>query len=52
MNLMHAIAGDYARQHSDKRPLIVTVHEHAGWHLSFLYGAPGIRDGTIWRHGQ
>ena len=44
---MHAIAGDYARQHSDKRPLIVTVHEHAGWHLSFLYGAPGIRDGTI-----
>jgi hypothetical protein len=27
--------------------LIVTVHEHAGWHLSFLYGAPGISDGTV-----
>jgi len=44
--LMQRIADEYAGQ-SDNRPLIVSVHEHAGWHLSYLYGAPGIQDGTI-----
>jgi hypothetical protein len=45
--LMQTVAQVYAEQHADKRPLIITVHEHAGWFLSFLYGAPGISDGTI-----
>ena len=45
--LMPMVANIYAEQHADKRPLIVTVHEHAGWFLSYLYGAPGITDGTI-----
>jgi hypothetical protein len=45
--LMQAVAQVYAEEHADKRPLIVTVHEHTGWFLSFLYGAPGISDGTI-----
>ena len=44
--LMRQIAADYAQSH-DKRPLIVSVHEHAGWHLSFLYGAPHIANGTV-----
>lgn len=44
--LMRQIADEYAGQ-TDKRPLIVSVHEHGGWHLSYLYGAPGIDDGTI-----
>jgi len=41
------VAQAYAEEHADKRPLIVTVHEHAGWFLAFLYGAPGISDGTV-----
>ena len=45
--LMCEVADAYAAEHADKRPLIVTVHEHAGWFLSFLYGAPGIANGTI-----
>ena len=45
--VMQMVANIYAEQHADKRPLIVTVHEHAGWFLSYLYGAPGISDGTI-----
>ena len=45
--LMRTVAQIYSEEHSDKRPLIVTVHEHAGWFLSFLYGAPGISNGTI-----
>jgi hypothetical protein len=45
--LMDTVAKVYAEEHADKRPLIVTVHEHAGWFLSYLYGAPGISDGTI-----
>lgn len=43
--LMRRVADEYAK--TAKRPLIVCVHEHAGWFLSFLYGAPGIEDGTI-----
>jgi hypothetical protein len=46
-DLMGLVADDYATEHPDQRPLIVSVHEHAGWHLSFLYGASGIDDGTI-----
>ena len=46
-DLMGLVADDYAAEHPDLRPLIVSVHEHAGWHLSFLYGASGISDGTI-----
>ncbi len=45
--LMQQVAEEYAEEQADKRPLIVSVHEHAGWHLSFLYGAPGIANGTI-----
>ena len=45
--LMQMVAKVYAEEHADRRPLIVTVHEHAGWFLSYLYGAPGISDGTI-----
>ena len=44
--IMRRIADDYAAQ-SDNRPLVVSVHEHGGWHLSYLYGAPDIEDGTI-----
>ena len=44
--LMRRIADQYAGQ-TDKRPLIVSAHEHGGWHLSYLYGAPGIADGTV-----
>lgn len=44
--LMQTLAHDYAADHAE-RPLIVSVHEHAGWHLSYLYGAAGIADGTI-----
>jgi len=44
--VMRQIADQYAGQHAE-RPLIVFVYEHAGWHLSYLYGAPGIADGTI-----
>lgn len=43
--LMKKIADEYAAQ-SDKRPLVVEVHEHAGWYLSYVYGAPNIADGT------
>jgi hypothetical protein len=45
--LMRKVAADYATEHADKWPLIVSVHEHAGWHLSFLYGAPHIANGTV-----
>ena len=44
--LMRHVADRYAAQ-CDKRPLIVGVHEHAGWFLSYLYGAPAIDDGTV-----
>ena len=44
---MAQVAGDFAKEHADKRPLIVEVYEHAGWFLNYLYGAPGIRDGAI-----
>ena len=44
---MRQVADEFAKDHPDNRPLIVSVHEHAGWYLSFLYGAPGIADGTI-----
>lgn len=43
---MRRIADEYAAQ-SDNRPLVVEVHEHAGWFLAYLYGAPGIDDGTV-----
>ena len=43
---MRQVADEYAEQHAE-RPLIVSVHEHGGWHLSYLYGAPGIANGTI-----
>jgi hypothetical protein len=46
-DLMGLLADDYAAEHPDLRPLVVSVHEHAGWHLSYLYGAAGIADGTI-----
>jgi hypothetical protein len=45
--LMTKVANAYAKEHADKRPLIVSVYEHAGWFLSFLYGAAGISDGRI-----
>ena len=45
-DIMRRIADEYARHHAE-RPLIVAVHEHAGWRLSYLYGAPGIADGAI-----
>ena len=45
--LMQTVANVYAEENADRRPLIVTVHEHAGLFLAFLYGAPGISDGTI-----
>lgn len=35
--LMKAVADAYVER-ADERPLIVSVHEHAGWFLSFLYG--------------
>ena len=44
--LMRKVADAYADKHADNRPLIVSVHEHADWHLSFLYGAPGISNGS------
>lgn len=44
--LMRQVADQYAAQ-CDKRPLVVEVHEHAGWFLAYLYGAPGIDNGTI-----
>jgi len=40
------VADEYAEQ-LENRPLMVSVHEHAGWHLSYLYGAPDIDNGTI-----
>ncbi len=43
---MRQVADEYAEQHAE-RPLIVSIHEHAGWYLSYLYGAPGIANGTI-----
>ncbi len=43
---MRRVADEYATL-CDKRPLIVKVNEHGGWSLSYLYGAPGIDDGTI-----
>jgi len=45
--LMQELANAYAKEHAEKRVLVVEVLEHAGWFLSFLYGAPGIRDGAI-----
>ena len=44
--LMRRVADQYAAQ-CEKRPLVVKVYEHAGWDLSYLYGAPGIDEGTI-----
>jgi hypothetical protein len=44
--IMARIANEYAAQ-CDKRPLVAEVHEHAGWFLAYLYGAPGIDDGTV-----
>ncbi len=44
--LMRKVADDFARDNAG-RPLIVEVHEHAGWYLAYLYGAPHIDDGTI-----
>jgi hypothetical protein len=45
--VMAQVADAFANAHADKRPLIVEVYEHAGWFLNFLYGAPGLTDGTI-----
>ena len=45
--LMDHVARQYAERHTDCWPLIVRVNEHAGWFLSYLFGAPGIRDGAI-----
>ena len=45
--MMDKTAKEYADQHKDCWPLIVTVNEHAGWHLSYLFGAPGVPDGAI-----
>jgi hypothetical protein len=44
--LMRQVADEYAAT-MKRRPLIVAVHEHSGWTLSFLYGAPGIADGAV-----
>ncbi len=44
---MGRVAREYADQHREARPLIVCVYEHAGWFLSYLFGAPGIEDGAI-----
>jgi len=44
---MDRVAREYADRHPDQFPLIVHVQEHAGWFLSYLFGAPGIADGTI-----
>ncbi len=45
--LMGQVAREYAEQHRDCWPLAVEVNEHAGWHLTFLFGAPGVEDGAI-----
>ncbi len=45
--LMQKVAEAYAAERAEKRILVVEVLEHAGWFLSFLYGAPGIRDGAV-----
>ncbi len=45
--LMAKVAAAYANEHADKRPLLCETHEHAGWFLSFTFGAPGLADGTI-----
>jgi len=45
--LMGQVAREYANQHRDYWPLAVEVYEHAGWFLSYLFGAPGIEDGAI-----
>ena len=44
---MAKLAAAYAKDHGDKQPLICETHEHAGWFLSFIFGAPGLADGTI-----
>jgi hypothetical protein len=43
---MRRIADEYSRHHAE-RPLVVEIHEHAGWFLAYLYGAAGIDDGTV-----
>ena len=40
-------AAEQAAAHHHQRPLIVHVNEHAGWFLSYLFGANNIPDGTI-----
>lgn len=45
--LMGRVAREYADQHREAWPLIVCVYEHAGWFLSYLFGAPGVEDGAI-----
>ena len=45
--LMDHRARRIAENYRDYWPLIVRVNEHAGWFLSYLFGAPGIRDGAI-----
>jgi hypothetical protein len=45
--LMDQMARRIAENYRDCWPLIVRVNEHAGWFLSYLFGAPGIRDGAI-----
>jgi hypothetical protein len=34
---MDSLALEYAARHANKRPLIITVHEHGGWWLSYLF---------------
>ena len=49
--LMRQIADEYAAQ-SDKRPLIVSAHEHGGWHLSYVYRRHGHCRWDRMRHSQ
>ena len=44
---MDKAATEFAENHRLERPLIVHVQEHAGWFLSYLFGAPGVREGAI-----
>jgi hypothetical protein len=46
---MAKAAQEFAADHKELRPLVVHVDEHAGWFLSYLFGAPNIADGTICR---
>jgi len=42
---MENVAKEYAALHGCRRPLLVTVHEHGGWWLSYLFD--GRNDGLV-----